>query len=46
MYKYPNISLQCFPLDPQHFGFLDPDPQEYADPQIQIQEQNINQKLI
>ena len=27
------------PLDPQHFGFLDPDPdlQKHADPQIRIQ---------
>ena len=23
------------PLDPQDFGFLDPDPQKYADPRIQ-----------
>ena len=22
------------PLDPQHLGFLDPDPEKYADPQI------------
>ena len=22
------------PLDPQDFGFLDPDPQKYADPQV------------
>ena len=26
------------PLDPQDFGFLDPDPQKYEDPQIRIQE--------
>ena len=25
------------PLDTQDFGFLDPDPQKYADPRIQIQ---------
>ena len=25
------------PLDPQDFGFLDPDPQKYADPRIRIQ---------
>ena len=25
------------PLDPQDFGFLDQDPQKYADPRIQIQ---------
>ena len=25
------------PLDPQDFGFLDPDPQKYADPWIRIQ---------
>ena len=24
------------PLDPQDFGFLDPDPQKYADPRIRI----------
>jgi len=24
-------------LDPQEFGFLDPDPQKYADPRIRIQ---------
>ena len=24
-------------LDPQDFGFLDPDPQKYADPRIRIQ---------
>ena len=24
------------PLDPQDFGFLDPDPQKSADPQIRI----------
>jgi len=23
------------PLDPQDFGFLDPDPEKYADPRIQ-----------
>ena len=32
-------------LDPQHFGFLDPDTQKYAEPRIRIQGQNINQKL-
>ena len=26
------------PLDPQDFGFLDPDPQKYADPRIRIHE--------
>ena len=25
------------PWDPQDFGFLDPDPQKYADPRIRIQ---------
>ena len=25
------------PLDPQDFGFLDPDPQKYTDPRIRIQ---------
>ena len=25
------------PLDPQDFGFLDMDPQKYADPRIRIQ---------
>ena len=25
------------PLDPQDFGFLDPEPQKYADPRIRIQ---------
>ena len=25
------------PLDPQDFGFLDTDPQKYADPRIRIQ---------
>ena len=24
-------------MDPQDFGFLDPDPQKYADPRIRIQ---------
>jgi len=24
-------------LDPEDFGFLDPDPQKYADPRIRIQ---------
>ena len=23
-------------MDPQHFGFLDPDPQKFPDPQIRI----------
>ncbi len=32
------------PLDPQDFGFLDPDPQKYADPWIRIKGVNINQK--
>ena len=35
--------LNQIPLDPQHFGLLDPDPLKYADPQIQWQ--NINLKL-
>ena len=33
------------PLDPQDFGFLDPDPQKYADPRIRIQGVKNNQKL-
>ena len=32
-------------LNPQHFGFLDPDPQKYADPRIRFQGQINNQKL-
>ena len=31
-------------MDPQDFGFLDPDPQKYADPWIQIQGVKYQQK--
>ena len=32
------------PLDPEHFGLLDPDPQKYADPRIWIQDANFQLK--
>ena len=32
-----NSAYDPDPLDPQDFGFLDPDPQKYADPRIRIQ---------
>jgi len=51
---YAQIKKVCFAflvtkdpdlLYPQHCGFLDPDPQKDADPQIRIQGTKINQKL-
>ena len=33
------------PLDPQDFGFLDPDPQKYADLQIRIQGEKYQPKI-
>ena len=35
----PSNAYDPDPLDPQHFSFLDSDPQKYADPRIQIQGQ-------
>ena len=32
------------PLDPEHYGFLDPDLQKYADPRIWIQGANYQLK--
>ena len=40
-----SIAYDSDPLNPQHFGFLDPDPQMYADPRIQIQRSKYQQKL-
>ena len=36
--------MDPYPLDSKHFGFLDPDPQKYADPRGS-RGQNINLKL-
>ena len=44
---YTEIDTSCAkdpdpdPLDPQDFGFLDLDPQKYADPRIRIQKGKI-----
>ena len=42
--KYCQI-LHSSALDPQDFGFLDPDPKKYADPRSGSKGENINQKL-
>ena len=38
LWKHPLVSsaYDPDPLDPQDFGFLDPDSQKYADPRIRI----------
>ena len=33
------------PMDQQHFGYPDPNPQKYADPWIQIQRSKYQQKM-
>ena len=36
-YIYKIFNESTIEWDPQDFGFLDPDPQKYADPRIRIQ---------
>ena len=47
LWKHPLVSsaYDPDPLDPQDFGFLDPDPQKYANPLLRIQDAKYQQKL-